>query len=423
MNLRPITGSAFHRTERCVASSVLPQDEDDHEEARTEPARNQGTVVHRFLERVKLVGADAALLEVPEGELRMICQCLDLSDLPTHLATEVALCWNWKRRTARELGRNLGHRDYDRLSEPPNWDEEIPMTLDLMGCAMADHVGYVGDYKRGHTVYPRPGAFGQTMLGGLAAREVLQCDDMVLEFLYLHSDGSHHTVRDRVSGWDFDAYADRVQQVMESRPPLQALVSIGQSIASHRGDHCTYCRSYKHCSSTVALVKQLPEELRQLGVVPSASEPGHLDLAPNAITAARAGQMFLAAEAIEEVIGRIKSEICKLGYHTPIELPDGRVIEPHETMRRDLDGAIAARVLEQRYGREAAESALDISITFDAIKKVVAAHLDPTAKPKQTITGRHGQFELVVEEIDRRGGITKKASTVCRPRQPRRLKK
>jgi len=197
-----LSGSKIHRVWRCPASAVLPQDTSDDREARTEPARGRGKAVHSYLERVRSVGREQALGEVP-AEVLPLCKALVIDELPTHLATEVAYAWNWRTRTARELGRNLGHRDYDALPNPPDRSCEIPCTLDAVGMGVFKRKdgselrrGYNGDYKVGHTRYPRPDSYGQTLLGGCCIRSVMNLDDVTLELLHIDEDGDCHPVRD-----------------------------------------------------------------------------------------------------------------------------------------------------------------------------------------------------------------------------------
>ncbi len=208
-----ITGSKIHRVWQCPASAILPQidrDDDNHE-----LARERGSAIHAYLERVAQVGDEAALSEIADEGLRSLLRAIDVSALPTHLATEVAFAWNWRTRTARELGRNLG-RGYTLVTMPPT-EDEIACTLDLVGeqeLQGGRRRGYVGDYKSGHSKLPSPERNGQLLLGALCARAIYRLDDCVVELIHIHSDGDHHKVRRIVDEWDLDTFADELARAM-----------------------------------------------------------------------------------------------------------------------------------------------------------------------------------------------------------------
>lgn len=415
------TGSKLHRAWRCPASMVLPWSSSDHHEERTEPARGRGQAIHRFLERVKVVGVEEALAEVP-AEIEPLCRALDLDNLPAHLATEVAFAWNWRTRRARELGRGLGHREYATLENPPT-DDEIACTIDTVGLAVLDggrRRGYCGDYKSGRTRYPRPEAFAQTLLGACCIRDALSCDDVVVELTYIHDDGTDHKVRDTVDAWVLDSFEADVERVMRDRDELSAEYKAGRSLPVVEGDHCDYCGAYAACPAKVALVRAVPAELTALGVEVVPAFDGSIELTINsqAINRRTAGQMYMAVERIEEILGKLKGQICELGWHEPVLLPDGRVIEPRETVKRALDGRTAAGVLERRYGREEAMKAVQVDVSIAAVKEVAMRHME--RGQKMTKKDGTGVLDLLLDEIDKAGGLARNVSTHCSPRHPRK---
>lgn len=415
--IRP-TGSKLHRLVRCAASAVLPWDVDERRDAATAPARDRGTAIHAFLEAVKIVGPAEALARITDPDVARLCRALDLANLPSHLATEVAMAWDWRKRTARLLGQNLGHRNYWALPEPPTADE-IPFTADVMGGAPGG-LGYIGDYKTGHTRYPRPGEFAQTLIGGVCAAQLLPARELVLELLYLDHTGQCFPVRDRVDAWVLDAFADQLQDRMERLPGLQALHAGGAEIAATAGDHCQHCGAYKRCSTTIGLVRHLPRSLGEVGLTAVTSDVPDTPDRASLVTAENAGRIYLQVERIEAALAAVKEEIHTLAWHHPVDLPDGRVIDRVERSTRAVDPQIAFAVLEARYDHATALGATDFKISLDAIKKAVGAHLDPAATPKQTIEGKHGVFPQVLAEIDRRGGLHTNVSSFVRPHHPKR---
>lgn len=425
MTIAKQSGSKFHRTWKCPASAVLPHDFDELAEETTEPARDKGKAIHRYLELVHTVGEAEAIAAVPEN-VRTLCLALDIASMPVHCATEVVFAYDWRTRKSRELGRNLGHRDYHTLPNPPT-DDEIPSTIDVVGQAQFTrgdalvNRGYIADYKSGHTKYPRPGQFGQTLLGGLSARSLLGVEDVVLELIHIHADGDHHIYRDVVDEWTLDAFADEVEVVMGSLPQLDQLYRSGVGLPMREGRHCDYCHAYKHCDAKVALVRSIPGELVKLGVRPGTNG---LEVAPGAVTVRSAAAAFEAAENIEAVLRRLKEEVCKMAWTTPIELSDGRVIEPRTSTRRSVDGKVAAAVLGERYSREEVMKAISIEISLDAIRATVVNNTDMNVKPRPKMTTQKGDgvVDLVIAEIAARGGITEKTTENCKPYQPRKKK-
>lgn len=431
-----ITGSKAHRVWKCPASAVLPQI--DTESDGFEPARGKGHAIHAFLERVKAIGFDEALLEAPE-ELWPLLKAIDLDNLPVGLATEVAFAWNWKAHTARELGRNL-NRQYHLVEHPPDPTCEVPCTLDVIGVQdgiairgaddeliRAPRRGYVGDYKSGHVKYPAPDKFAQLLLGALCARSVYGLDDCVLELIHIHDDGDHHKVRRTVDEWDLDAFdleftaamelVDYYEQRFEAHGP--------SAVSVHQGPHCDYCPAYKQCPAKVALVKAIPAELKAMGIRPGANpETGEatLELTPAGINVRNASEIWMTIELIEDVLARAKQEICGIASFEDIPLPDGRVIGLLETSRRVIDGRIGAEVLLERYGaedgRNAVDEAVELKLSMDALKKAVVKR----KRPDEKIQSKHGTgvFDRVLKAIEDRGGIATNTTSGIKPHVPKK---
>lgn len=408
----PLSGSKWHRAWKCPASAVLPQDTDEDREARTEPARNRGKDVHAYLERVRVVGKEAALAEAPE-DLRPLLGGIDVDSLPTHLSTEVAFAMDMQAGRYRELGRNLGHRDYATLPSPPQfW--EMPFTLDVIGVQETDKgvFGYVGDYKTGHTKYPAPDEYGQTLLGALAVRALYHCTKVVVELIYLDEDtGQHYPVRRVVDDWDLDVIERSFLAAWQDIDLAEREYNAGLQLALHEGPHCTYCGAYKHCDAKVALVRSIPAELTKMGVV--RTEEGALEVLPGAISVRNAGEMFLAAERIREVLGRVMTEICGLGWHDPIPLPDGRVIERRESTRRIVKGSIAAGLLERKFGREEALKYIEIEVSLDALMRAVRAN--KPAKEKLETKRGDGALDKFLAELKDAKGLDTVTTENCKP--------
>lgn len=430
MKLRELphpTGSKIHRVWKCPASLVLPQHTNEDLEAKWEPARGKGKAIHRYLERVKAVGVAQALGEVPR-DLLLLCKALDIDKLPTHLATEVAYAYNWRLGTARELGRSLGHRDYDSLGV--DWSCEIPGMYDVVGWAMVQvspgvlvKRAYVGDYKTGHTRYPRPGVYGQTLLGVLCATLVMGCADGFVEMIYIDDDGDSFPSRDLVDEWDLQTFAREIQETMEAMPELDATFVDhgGDALVKHEGPHCDHCPAFTSCNAKVALIRSVPGELLALGV--SKDDKGKLEINPQAITVRNAAHVWEACERIEAICKRMRREVSGIAWNDPVTLSDGRVIERYKYTRRSVDGRTAALVLERHYGRDEAMKAINVKVSIEAIRERVVANIDPSVKPRRPIESKKGDglLDVVLAEIQAiPGGMTVSVGEECKPHQPRK---
>jgi hypothetical protein len=442
-----ITGSRAHRVWKCPASAILPQVD---EGPRNEPARRRGKQIHAYLERVAAVGVDAALAEQTldreraaqlvardaaanpgengeiakalvraslddNAKLLALLRALDIDELPTWLATEVAFAWDWKARSARELGRNLD-RAYPELGPTEN-----ACTLDIVGSAVS-HAGLVSDYKSGHSKYPAPDYFGQTLLGGLCARSVYKLEKVALELIHIHDDGTHHKVRRWVGEFELDAFEDEWGAAMELVDHWEAEYAAGRGVNVNEGAHCEYCPAYNQCPAKTALVRQLPAELRGLGIQVGQDEAGApvLLIERGKISIRSASEMWMAIERIEDVLSRAKQEIIGIAAFEPIPLPDGRVIGRLQTERRALDGRIVAEVLDARYGRQEREATVELECTMDSLRRCVVRNIKP--HEKISTKKRDGVFDRVLEDIESKGGIGINSTDSIKPHVPKRLK-
>lgn len=412
------TASKWHRVWKCPASAVLPGVVDLNADQRSEWVRNRGKAIHQFLEHIGIEGVDYALALVPE-EFRRYCAVLPLDDLPTHLSTEVAVAWNVRTRTARELGRNLGHRDYDTLPNPPT-DDEIAGTYDLIGheAAAAQGIkGYVGDWKFGRTRYPRPGQFGQTLMGALCVASLTKADSVVAELFHLREDGTHYAVRDTLDGWDLADAADQFERVFDLVEQYTMQWANGLEVPTVVGDHCAYCSARRSCPGTVGLIRELPTELVKLGL----SISNDIELVRSSgpvLSVERAGVAYLAIERISDMLSEMKAEISRAAWHEDIPLPDGRVLGRTLRNERDVDGAVALQVLEARYGAQKARAAAKVKVPIAAIERLVADHKG--TKEKFTTKNKTGALDLLLKEIEDAGGLTTTTEEVVRPFKPKR---
>lgn len=405
-----ITGSRAHRVWKCPASAVLPQ----VSSTEIHPMANHGKAVHRFLERVKAVGKDVALAEAPV-EVRPLLDCLDLEALPVHLATEVSFAYDWKNRTGRELGRNIG-RPYDtpglltELGVAELGPTEHGITVDILGGEMRAGVkrGLIADYKTGRTKYPAPDRFGQTLLGAVAARATHGFGEFFLDLIYIDDDGEHYPARRRVDEWDLDTFADEWERANERVDEYERrLETHGIMPNVVEGPHCDYCPAYTSCPAKLALASRLPIVVA--------------DLAAQGMTRARAAEGWLVCERIVEMANAIKQQITGMAAFEDIELADGRIIGRHSTTKRKLDAKVAVPVLREKYGDEAVEEATKVTLSMEALRDQVAKRREKTEKI--STKNETGVYDRMLQEIDRRGGLEVTTTESIKPYVPsKRLK-
>lgn len=411
-----ITGSRVDRVWHCPASAVLPQlpgDESEHE-----PARTRGKDIHRFLERARRPGTDpvisraVALGEAPE-DLQPLLEAVDLDDLPVQLATEVAFSWNWVKQTGREIGRNIDRAyDHPSIQPPIDWESEIPCTLDIVGTARdPDGVvrGFVSDYKTGHGKLPPPDQFGQTLLGALCVRDVYKCDDCIVELITIHDNGSHHRVRRTVSDWGLDRFSDELTLAMTAAESEDAQTS--------EGAWCRYCAAYRSCPAKVALVKSIPSELMAMGAKID-PDTGEMAFAPGQLSVRNAGRAWMVLERIKDVVSRAFEELRGIAWNEDIPLPDGRVVQRNATERRHADGRVAAKLLEDRYGRAERDRRVEPTVTLSSLRAAVVANIQRGEKI-ETRDGT-GVYDRLLAELKALGGLEIKEIETVKAQAPKK---
>ncbi len=384
-----ITGSKAHRVWKCSASAVLPQ----IESTESSPMRGHGKTIHRFLERAKTDGRDVALSEIADPNIRVLCEVLDLDTLPTHVATEVTLAYDWKARTARELGRNLDRRYVEpgfleSIGVDPLGPTEHAVTVDVLGGQSIGGIkrGLVGDYKTGRTRYPAPDKYGQTMLGALAASKCHGFDEMFVDLIYIDDAGEHWRARRPVDEWDLETFADEWAASMARVDEYEAIVERGGTPNVIEGPHCLHCNAWKNCPAQLSLATRLPAEID--GVK---SESGTM-------TTERAAAVWMLCEKFEGMVEAIKEEIRGMGLRERIDLPDGRVIGVYFDEKRKINAKAAIPIIRAKYGEEGVERVVTPKITLQALQDLVASKRGP--KDKITTKKGDGLFDKMLRELD-----------------------
>ena len=362
--MRSITGSALPRVIPCPGSERLPHIKESSVYA------DNGTARHSYLQGVSEVGATNALAAVPD-EYREICEAIDLTDLPTHLAAEVTFAFDVRTGKARELGRCLG-RDYSAATE-----YEIVGTIDVLGFD-GDCI-YIGDYKGYEYVSARDNP--QLLFAALCATLVYPASYARLEIINLR-DGE--IIRNSCTVDCFEIAAFRATLIKAVEATQQA----GAVIAT--GDHCRYCPAWRSCPAKVAVLREL------VSMTPDSQA---------AITEANAYDAYAKYLEMRGMMKKVSDAIhAYAGTHT-IDLGNGRVFGKRTKQGNEkLDGGVVYEVLKAQHSQEVAESAVEMHATKKSIAAAVrASEAEGTQKALN---------EEVLTAVRAKGGGVRKSSVV-----------
>lgn len=344
------TASQLDRVLNCPASHVLPQ-------VRTQSdAADFGTAVHRFLERAHAVGRDVALTET-DGRVRDLCEQLPLDELPAGGRREVSFAWNYKTGNARILGKN---RDYSDVGP-----DEYCGTADCVGTL--NGVAIVIDWKSGRYVGD-PSKAAQLLLLSLCLTYTMDVSDSRQSFVYLNDDGTFFRDEAAVDGFDLAAFALRLQALPAKIEVARVQVEAGRDPDVSNGPWCRFCPAAPSCPAKVALARSFGNELVSIRERVTALSPDE------------AGKVYARALEYQALVEEVIAGLKDVARVTPLELPDGRVLQ--ETMVKvptRVDADVAETVLRETYGAEAASEAVttEKSTTLTAIESALRKRAAP----------------------------------------------
>lgn len=400
-----ITGSKLPLVMACPAAAALPQID-----TPAGPPAVAGTIRHRFLELVgQGVDPVEAAAEAP-AEFRQFLLAIDPDKIRRGIVTEAAFAIDWRNRTARYLGANLG-RNYPELGPT-----EIALTIDVMGVDLAARRALAEDWKTGRSRFGPPEEYPQTAAAAVA---IAWCWPAVVDvdvgLLYVeNASGEVYPSRGSLDVFALEAFADALEAAMDAVGEARALVAAGGTPTVRPGDHCAYCPAFKACPAKTALIRQLPD------VEPWQRDPGQRQrwlverFGVGFMTPERLGETWAQLELLDEVLSALRGEIR--GYvmsGTEIPLPNGWKISAVETTREELDGKVARDVLAQLVSPEDAEQAVSIEVTKSAIEDAARRMNERevlAGRPRLKLTSKAGDgiVDRILGEIRRRGGSTVK---------------
>lgn len=362
------SGSGLERYVNCAASAVLPRIWSES----SADAADRGTEAHAHLERVSGGMAPAESLARVDEAHREAVAAIDLDDLSSELAmsAEVSLAYDPTTDAARVLGQSTG-RDYASVT-----DDEIPMTLDLVG--VAPDLVEVGDYKTGHARIARAAANWQLIGGALGASRAFDRDLAKVQLIHLRADRKPWRDRATFDALDLAGYAAELRATTERTKRDRDRHASGGHITPTEGPWCRYCPSRDLCPAKVGLLRQAL---------------GTDDNMP--VTAADAGALWERIEAGEKALKHAKSKLIAMAAHDPLLLrveDDGSTVWLGKHVKKgneSLDPAIAIDVAAKALGADDlaafTREVAGLDVTKAAIERAIKARGMKVAKTMESI--------------------------------------
>lgn len=399
------SGSAVERFFECLPSVGLPVVHEVPEDGSEPDERaTRGKAIHRYLQEVPQVGAEAALKVVPD-EWRSTCEKLVLTGLDAQLALapEVAFAYDCVNDTARELGRAGGDRDvaYETVTA-----DEIPCQLDVVGVSPDGRRGLVIDWKSGFSKRTRAKRNHQLWFGGLClARAVPTIEEVEVQLVNVEEDREPFIQRASFGAFDLDGYA------LELRAQHAAGLAVREAAARgilpsefSIGPWCTYCRSKRFCGAQTSLLRAVVgldwlEEVVRL--VPMPPE-----------VAGDARNRLQAAKKVMALVEKMVMAAARGGPPLPLGRDRDGLYQWFGMLwtpgKEELDGSIARDVLREMYPPSVAEDGTVDDCAAEASEIYVSKKALDEAVRKRVPRGQGAKaVEAVLVEIRRRGGSEK----------------
>jgi RecB family exonuclease len=317
---------------RCAGPFLLPRVE------RLSGAADRGTVIHKYLEDVARYGRDVALQGVPEEHAE---ECARIDTAAVSGDPEVAIAWHSVTDTARVLTSE--GRDYEVR------EGEIAGRADLI--CVDEHVRVI-DYKTGHSEIEPVATNWQLRTLAVMVSRAYGCTTVDAEVWKLREDGGWFRDSARWDAFDLDGFADEIRRRLSR---LRVVGELGGTPDLVTGDHCKWCPSVPYCPAQTALVSRL------VG--------GDLSTEIAALAPEQAGEAYSRLVQYEALLDRMRSAIELRASTEPLPLPDGKTLQAVEEKREFVNGAVAAKVLVEKYGEKVAAAACETKVV--ATKKSI----------------------------------------------------
>jgi len=365
---RSITPSSLGRAAACIRSEAMPH---AYEES---PFARKGTVGHKFLADCLEHGRDLALGMVEDPADIEWLAMLPLERLPAFhpqsYAPEVALAYDPKTRTCRELGRNISREEAHRRKKH---DWEIVGILDI--CGQTAFSAVVHDYKLGWGYVEPAEVNWQLRTYGLMAARWLQLNECDYSVIRARDNGQTWSDVAHMDELDLLAHEEALADLLERRESIRAITRAGQwekLPALVEGRHCRYCPAKFACPAKVA------------GVVQVVREPQ--EVLPANLTPELAASAWRKIRAAQKTLERFEAVIREYARTEPVPLGDGEWLAEKATPKETIVPERAREALVRQYGQlgtavygEASET--ETSITKKAFRAALKKLVLPTLPP------------------------------------------
>jgi hypothetical protein len=355
-----ITPSKAERAEACANSAAGTGIDSTGRYAKN------GTAVHRYVDRARVIGREAALAEIPHAaEHRRMCERIRLDQLPWWPGNvEATALVHAERPVAYDPETNAAWlfdgagRRYEDVGE---WQLAGTPDVDV---ARGDCVD-VWDIKTGNPTTPTRAADNlQLAIYALMLCALYGFTRARIGIAFIYVDGSVS-----IDVVELDAialYAIR-QRVRDTLAKVRAAVA-AEDVRPFvkRGDWCKYCPRYVECPAQVQVLKAF---------LAAARDQEATDIGPADVQATREfvrdAKTWLAK--VEETV----KDYARV-QDVPTDKPGIVYREWTGSKREIVNGKLALKVLRERYGEGVADMATLAETSVGAIESAVEAHAKAT---------------------------------------------
>lgn len=366
-----ISPSGLGRAVACPRSEAMPHVQN------LNPFASKGTEAHRFLANVLEHGREEALSLADVCDADWLAE-IDIERLPAFspdaYSAELAIAYDPRTRTARELGRNMSRSEARKQAE----DHELVGVMDIAGAT--DDAAVVADYKTGWGYVEAAELNWQLKSYALFLARLLGKVRALYSIVRVLDNGSIFRDSAEMDELDLLAHEDDLIAALEVRESVRNATREGRWQALPplvEGKHCRYCPAFAFC----------PAKVHAINIVGQNSDVMPVELLPE-----NAAVAWKRIRAAQKVLERYEGILREFSRQTPIPLGEGEVLAPREKKIETIVPDLARQVLEKQYGQAgmAAASAAtenDPSMSKSALKAALKKFIMPTRpKDEQKIT-------------------------------------
>lgn len=303
---------------------------------------------------------------------------------------EVKLAYDISTGEGRELGVG-GDRNYGDAGV-----FEIPGTADIVGTGPGRLV--IADIKSNDPSVSPPSRNRQLHINALAAARAHGVTEVTVALKHEIRGVEVH----EMDGWELEEFAGLVRATLVTVAQQQLAAREGKPLIINTNKGCRWCDAFNDCpkqQDVMALVKSDAIDMRVQETIPFRDDEAAADA-------------YELADKIRMVLKRLDAAIYARASERPIPLRNGKLFGRITKLGdRKLDGKLAHKVIWERYGRDIADLAVELSATQTKIEAALKV-----AKVKSVA----GEKEAVLAALDKLGGIKRAKKTEIDEYEPQR---